>query len=87
MRVLFPTSYLSQQGRIATYAAALLSALSMSDELQLSVIAEHAAQEGCNSSVDIWPTFERAESEVSRMIRRPRELGADVVHRSLRPML
>ena len=85
MRVCFPTTYLPQRSGFATYAAQLLSAWSMSDELQISVSAEQWAQESCNSAVDIWPTFERAENHVSRMIRRDRGLVADVAHLS-RPM-
>jgi len=86
MRVCFPTTYLLQRCRIATNAAAILIAWSIIDQLQISVTAEQRAQEGCNSALDIWPTFKWAENYVSRMIRHVRELVADVVHRSQQPM-
>ncbi len=86
MRVLFPTTYLLQQCRIATNAAAFLIGWSLIDQLQISVIAEQQAQEGCNGALDIGPTFERAENYVSRMIRGAGELVTDVVHRSMRPV-
>ena len=86
MRVLFPTTYLPQKCRIATNAAESLRAWRISDEPQSFVIAEQREQEGRNSALDISPTFKRAENHVSRTIRRPRELGAAVVHRSLPPI-
>ena len=86
MRVCFPTTYLPRQNGIATYAAELLSAWSMSDESEISVNAELWAQKSRTGAFDIWPTFERAENYVSQMIRRARECVPDGVHRSLRPM-
>jgi hypothetical protein len=86
MRGIFPTTHLRQHAGIATHTGELISASSMGEQLQFSVNAELAAPESRNRAVDIGPTFERAEGQASRMIRRARELVTDSGHRSLRPM-
>ena len=83
MRVCLLSTYLPQQRGIGTYAAELASALSVSDDLQVCVIAEKGARQGSDSAVDIWPTFERAETQVAPIIRRARELSAVSLQPSL----
>jgi len=86
MRVCLLSTYIPQRCGIGTYAAELTSALSVSDDLQSSVIAQQGAMQIGDSAVAIWPTFERAESHVAPIIRLVRELRAADIPRSPRAM-